>query len=115
LSTSGTAPIIASFHTEVMAKLAGRGLDCDLSSDNPTPLESRMSRLDNLSHPLSRGMITAALICGVLVALISFLTIKDESLERKNWLGLAVALVVLVIASGFVSLFITMLHVPSGH
>lgn len=96
-------------------KSGGRGLACDLTSDNPNPPEARMSRLDNLRHPLARGMETAALVCGVLVMIITFLSVKGERLTREKWLGVAIQLVILVVASGFVSIVITMLHVPSGH
>ncbi len=96
-------------------KPGGTGLDYDLTNDNPNPPQARLSRLDNLRHPLSQGMSIAALVCGLFVAIITFASLKDEAFERRNWLATFVGLSVTLVAACLISVFITLMHVPSGH
>ncbi len=93
----------------------GRGLNCDLTSDNPNPRQAKLSRLENLRHPLSQGMNLAALVCGILVSILTFGSIKNESFERRNWLRTAIGLSITLVAASLVSIVITLMHVPSGH
>ena len=96
-------------------KIGGMGVEHDLTSDNPNPPAAKLSRLENLRHPLSRGMASAALVCGFLVTIFTFAGINRESLRRENWIATAFGLFLTLIAASLVSLVITAFHVPSGH
>ena len=96
-------------------KPGGVSLNCDLSSDDLNPPEAKVPPLEILLDPSLGLMKEVALICGALVAAITFASIGNREFKREKWLGLAVHLIVLIAASALVALFITALDVPSGH
>jgi general secretion pathway protein G len=96
-------------------KPGGIGLDCDLSSANPKPATAALPFLQVIFHPLARGMVWTSVISGVLTFLLIFSVVTPIDLSQQRWRELAFKLLFTLIATYFVAVFITMLHVPSGH
>jgi len=96
-------------------KPGGVGLDCDLSSANPKPAAAALPFLQVIFHPLVRGMVWTSVISGVFTFLLIFSVVTPIDLSQHRWGELAFKLLFTLIATYFVAVFITMLHVPSGH
>jgi general secretion pathway protein G len=96
-------------------KPGGVGLDADLSNLNPRPPAAELPFQHVIFHPLAEGMLWMSLFSGALVFVLTFATVKPQSLSREGALGLLAQLVVTLIGTVFAAGFITVMHVPSGH
>jgi len=96
-------------------KPGGIGLDCDLSNINPKPAAAELPFLQVIFDPLARGMVYTSIISGVFAFLLTFDVASPIVLSRQRWAELTFKLLGTLIATLIVAVFITMLHVPSGH
>ncbi|HMD53329.1 MAG TPA: type II secretion system protein GspG, partial [Phycisphaerae bacterium] len=72
-TNEGTNCLVISYGGD--GKPGGKGIDYDLTSENPTPKESLPTFDQFLNNDRVRGMIISSVVCGVLAALLSFLTV----------------------------------------
>jgi len=96
-------------------KPGGTGVDCDLTSVNPHPLESVPTFSQFWANPEMGGMIKSSIICGVLAGILSLFTIRIPALNRRTLLVLALKLFLTLIGTLYITSIITAVHVPSGH
>jgi hypothetical protein len=112
-SNEGTNCLIISHGGD--GKSGGKGIDCDLTSDNPRPKESSPTFAQFFDNKECKGMIDWSFICGGLAALLSLLTVRVPNLTRRGLIILALSLCATLIGTFFVTTIITALHIPSGH
>ena len=112
-SLSGTDAVAISYGLD--GKPGGFGLDCDLTSTNWAPRESRPTFQQFLYDMPTGGMIKTSIACGVLTFLLALFTIKVPPLTRPAISSFALRIILTTIAAAFVATIITGLHVPSGH
>ena len=96
-------------------KPGGTGPDCDLSNVNPYPPQAIMPLWKFLLHPWAEGMILACFLAGALASVLSWSLIGSQDLSRGGHLGLAVKLVLTLIATLVVGLIMIALDTPTGH
>lgn len=96
-------------------KPGGTGWDMDLTSDNPRPMGSGLTLRQFLTMPETQEMVQTALGCGLLAAVLCFMTVRPAMFAGWNILRLAIGLLITLGASTVVAGIITALHVPSGH
>ncbi len=112
-SSDATNCLVTSYGRD--GKPGGIGVDCDLTSKNPTPNESLPTFDQFLHNERVQGMIKSSLVCGVLAAILSFLTVRVPDFNRRGMIVLGLSLCVTLIGTLLVTAIITALHVPSGH
>jgi hypothetical protein len=96
-------------------KPGGKGIDCDLTSDNPHPKESSPTFAQFFDNKACKGMIDSSFICGGLAALVSLFTVRVPNLKKRGLIILVLSLCATLISTFFVTTIITALHIPSGH
>jgi len=96
-------------------KPGGKGIDCDLTSDNPYPNEASPTFSQFWNNKRFEGMIDWSFICGGLAALLSLLTVRVPNLNKRGITILVLSLCATLIGAFFVTTIITALHIPSGH
>jgi hypothetical protein len=109
----GTNCVVISYGRD--GKAGGNGLDYDLTSKNPNPKEARPTFKQFLYEMPTGGMIKSCLACGVLAALLAAFTVKVPDFSRQGVVSLAAKLGVTAICAVMVAVFISILHIPSGH
>lgn len=92
----------------------GRGLDADLSNQNLRPLEANLSLQQKLEQPLAQPMIGVAILCGLVSGISVFSSLKNTP-RPQSWLAFAGSLLVSFGIAVVGAVFITMVHIPSGH
>lgn len=96
-------------------KPGGIGLDCDLSSINPEPAAAALPFLQVMFYPSAQPMVIMSFFSGIMAFLLILVIVKPVDLSREKLIELAFKLIVTLIATYFVAITITLLHVPSGH
>jgi hypothetical protein len=112
-SNEGTNCFVISYGRN--GKPGGKGIDCDLTSDNPHPKESSPTFTQFWGNKEFEGMIDWSFICGGLAALLSLLTVRVPNLTRRGIVILVLSLCATLLGTLFVTMIITALHIPSGH
>lgn len=93
----------------------GVGLDCDLSNRAPRPPQAEIPFWILVVHPLVRGMVWVALGCGVLAGILAFASVNPRDLTPQGWPIFLAKMLGTLVAASLMALFVTMMHVPSGH
>jgi hypothetical protein len=93
----------------------GEGVNCDLTNRNPRPKERKMTFLQFLKAPAARAMINCSLICGFAAALICASTVKKTQLTDRTIKSMVLRLFFTTMGATIIAIFITAIHVPSGH
>jgi type II secretory pathway pseudopilin PulG len=96
-------------------KPGGKGIDYDLTSNNPHPKESSPTLAQFFDNKECEGMIDWSFIRGGLAALLSLLTVRVPNLNKRGIIILILSLCATLIGTFFVTTIITALHIPSGH
>jgi hypothetical protein len=96
-------------------KLGGIGLDCDLTSRDLWPRQSLPTLLQFYRDLPSTGIVKSCIFSGVLALITSLLAIKLPTLNRQNIIRACWKLGATIIGAVLVSIFISELHIPSGH
>ena len=112
-SSQGTDVLIASYGRD--GKPGGKGLDCDLTNKNRKPKESLPTFRQFLWDLPTKGMIGSCLFCGLLAFLLSLFTVKAPELSRSGIVNLLIRLGATALGAVIVAVFISLLHIPSGH
>lgn len=112
-SNTGMNCLVISYGQD--AKPGGKGIDCDLTSDDPYLKESSPTFAQFWSNKDCEGMIDWSFICGGLAALLSLLTVGVPDLTIRGLIILALSLCATLIGTFYVTSIITLLHIPSGH
>ena len=112
-SVSETNAVAISYGRD--GKPGGVGLDCDLSSTNWSPAESRPTFQQFLYDMPTRGMIKSSFGCAALSFLLALFTTKAPPFTRSGIWRFALKIILVTVAAAFVATVITGLHVPSGH
>jgi hypothetical protein len=112
-TNEGTNCLIISYGGD--GKPGGKGIDYDLTSDNPRPKESSPTFAQCFDNKECKGMIDWSFICGGLAALLSLLTVRVPNLNKRGIIILVLSLCATLIGTFFVTIIITVLHIPSGH
>lgn len=95
----------------------GTGLSCDLSSDDPSPPESRMTWWQMMSLRSALPVLLGAALCGALAFAHVFSSIKEPA-SPPSAAQIAALLPGLLVTAAFaclIALFVGSLDVPSGH
>ena len=112
-SSDGSNSLVTSYGRD--GKPGGRGLDCDLTSKNPTPKEARLTFEQFLFEMHIGKVILICLGCGGIAGLLAFLTAKIPELNFWGLSDLAIKLTYITGGAIFVAGIISILHMPSGH
>lgn len=112
-SLRGGKPLVESLGRDGVR--GGNGMDADLSNQNPNPANARVPFLARIADPDARGMSLAALVCGLVAGFLFFSGLQNQNFEPRSWPGLAFSLVAALGLAIYGALFITVMHVPSGH
>jgi type II secretory pathway pseudopilin PulG len=112
-SKDGTNFLVASYGRD--GKPGGRGPDADLTDKNPRPKEAWPTFGQFLQNERFYGMIGSSIICGILAAFLSMLTVRVPDLSRRGITILVLSLCATLIGTLLVATMITAVHVPSGH
>lgn len=112
-SKDGTNFLVTSYGRD--GRPGGRGPDADLTDKNPRPQEAWPTFGQFLNNERFGGMIMSSMVCGVLAAFLSLLTVRVPDLNKRGITILVVSLSATLIGTLFVATIITAVHVPSGH
>ena len=114
-SVDGGKHLVVSYGRD--GKPGGRGLDCDLSSADPTPPESLPTFGQFLLDLPTGSLVWTSVLGGVVVFLLAFCTIKKDlyATMPAGAISIAINLAVTVIAALLFASFISVLHIPTGH
>jgi hypothetical protein len=109
----GTNCVVVSYGQD--GKPGGVGIDCDLTTTNSVPKESTPTFGQFWSNERTQDMIGWCFICGLMAALLSFLTVRIPDFTRRGLIILGLSLMSTIVGAFLISIIITVLHVPSGH
>jgi hypothetical protein len=112
-SRDGTNFLVTSYGRD--GKPGGRGPDADLTDKNPRPKEAWPTFGQFLHNERFGGMIASSIICGILAAFLSLLTVRVPDLNKRGIIILVLSLCATLIGTFIVTTFITAVHIPSGH
>jgi len=112
-SKDGTNFLVTSYGRD--GRPGGRGPDADLTDKNPGPQEAWPTFGQFLHNERFGGMIMSSIVCGVLAAFLSLLTVRVPDLNKRGITILVLSLCATLIGTFFVTIMITAVHVPSGH
>jgi len=109
----GTNFLVASYGRD--GKPGGRGPDADLTDKDPQPKAAWPTFSQFLHNEHFGGMIASSIICGVLAAFLSLLTVRIPGLNKRGITTLIISLGATLIGALFITIYLTAVHVPSGH
>ena len=112
-SKEGTNCLVMSYGQD--GKPGGIGIDCDLTTEHPLPIESVPTFRQFWASDRTRDMITWCFICGAMAGVLSFWTVRNPNFTKRGLILLGLSLAATIIGTIFVAAIITALHVPSGH
>jgi len=112
-SKDGTNFLVTSYGRD--GQPGGRGPDADLTNKNPYPKEAWPTFSQFLQNGRFGGMIASSVICGILAAFLSLMTVRVPALNKRGIIILVSSLCATLIGTFIVTTFITAVHVPSGH
>ena len=113
ISSNETSFLVTSYGRD--GKPGGVGLDCDLTSKDWKPKESALTFVQFFTNALTRGMVVSCFVCGVFAFLTSFFTVKKWQHGEADYSNLFWRLAMTVGGALIAAIFISALHVPSGH
>jgi hypothetical protein len=112
-SVSGSTYVVRSYGHD--GRPGGAGLDCDLSSTDPSPPEALPTLRQFLFEMPSRGMVGTCVAAGLATCLIAFMMLAAPDTARKAVAPSLACLGLTVIGALTAAVFISALHIPNGH
>lgn len=113
ITNGGSTSIVISYGRD--GKPGGVGIDYDLTSANPRPKEALATFDQFWANTNCQGMINTSIFCGGLAAILSFSTVKVPSFKPKGIIILVLSLCATTFAALWVTVIITLVHIPNGH
>jgi hypothetical protein len=112
-SYDGTNFLVTSYGRD--GKRGGIGLDCDLTNKDWKPKQATPTFAQFLFYMPTRGMINTCIVCGGLAFLLAIFTIRVPHLHSPELFPIVLQIVATIIGALIVTVFISALHIPSGH
>ncbi len=112
-SSDGTNCVLSSYGRD--GKPGGEGLDYDLTTENWSSEAGEPTFSQFLSEKPTEGMVHGCLAGGGLALVLTLLLVKVPRLSKAGLILLGVKLVATAIGALIIAVFISSLHIPSGH